>query len=578
MFFRKVIARSNGKEYAYLKLIENYREGGKVKQRVIANLGNLENLTPEKVEGLISGLRKICGLSSSSSRQVNLAAEETSIQAAGVSEKCSHNSNSIQLKANDVLRYGEVLAIHKVWEILDLQGAIKETFSDSNNGLDKALLVELMVINQIIKPQNKEVISDWHQFLRLPETEGIEIFPHHFYRTMDIIAGDRESLEKRVFERIKCTVPVDTDIAFCLLTTGEVETSPSKFNASLYGKYFFEEPEEDNKVDLGILVSRNGMPFGHRILQDSADEAEYGDIVNYLQSNYSTERCIFVGDRSFNINQNLENLIARGYEYLVRRKLWKKEDLDLARSDATPGRDGYLQANDDLWFKEVRKGDIRYLFCFNPKEAEAKKIFLAERLNSIESELRAIQIAVDESRHESFLRQFNKNAPVFKDEYSLRYFNWNYDKASRKFTYSCKDDLLELDLNVAGLFILETNSAALSGRELLESYINLVQIRDSFREITEFAASPYSLKVNQNISANVMVCVLAAMIEKTLERIIRGAGINLNSRQTLQLLEEIKFTVNQLGEKEVKSAARSKKTQGKYSALLESLTYKHSSI
>ncbi|MCL6635204.1 MAG: hypothetical protein K6T29_05480 [Peptococcaceae bacterium] len=57
MFFRKITSRSNGKEYTYLKLIENYREGDKVKQRVVANLGSLENLTPEKVQGLIAGCR-----------------------------------------------------------------------------------------------------------------------------------------------------------------------------------------------------------------------------------------------------------------------------------------------------------------------------------------------------------------------------------------------------------------------------------------------------------------------------------------------------------------------------------------
>ena len=62
MFFRKIVRKSNGKEYAYLKLIKTYREGGKVKHKVIANLGNIENLTPETVVGLINGLAKIYGL------------------------------------------------------------------------------------------------------------------------------------------------------------------------------------------------------------------------------------------------------------------------------------------------------------------------------------------------------------------------------------------------------------------------------------------------------------------------------------------------------------------------------------
>jgi hypothetical protein len=55
--------------------------------------------------------------------------------------------------------------------------------------------------------------------------------------------------------------------------------------------------------------------------------------------------------------------------------------------------------------------------------------------------------------------------------------------------------------------------------------------------------------------------VLAAMLEKTMERMIRRAGIGLNSRQVLELLEEIKVTINQLGDREVKSVTMIPKAQ-----------------
>lgn len=61
MFFRKIITKVNGKEYAYVKLIKNYREDGKVKQRVVGNLGNIDDLTPEKINELINGLIRVCG-------------------------------------------------------------------------------------------------------------------------------------------------------------------------------------------------------------------------------------------------------------------------------------------------------------------------------------------------------------------------------------------------------------------------------------------------------------------------------------------------------------------------------------
>jgi transposase len=255
-------------------------------------------------------------------------------------------------------------------------------------------------------------------------------------------------------------------------------------------------------------------------------------------------------------------MIAQGYEYLVRRKLWQKGYIELVKTEATPGRDNYLPINDELWFREVRKGEIRYLFCFNPQGIKSNRALLEERLDAVESELKAIEKAVEESRYKSFKKPFNKNTSIFKNEHCLRYFNWNYDRASKKFTYRRKNELLDLELDLAGIFVLETNSTALSGRKLVESYINSVQIGESFKEIKNFEVRPNKLKANLNISANILVCVLAAIIEKTLERIVRVAGINLSSRQTLHLLEEIKITVNQLGGREVKSVTGIDKTQG----------------
>lgn len=59
MFFRKITTKKNGKEYVYVKLIENYRMDGKVKQRVIANFGSIDNLSPERINYLMASLKKL---------------------------------------------------------------------------------------------------------------------------------------------------------------------------------------------------------------------------------------------------------------------------------------------------------------------------------------------------------------------------------------------------------------------------------------------------------------------------------------------------------------------------------------
>lgn len=439
MFFRKITSRSKGKEYTYLKLIENYREGGKVKQRVVANLGSLENLTPEKVEGLISGLSRICGLP----------------------------GDSLQLESKKVLQYGEVMALHKIWEILGLTEAIKEAAGSSHQDLNLPLLLELMAINQAVKPPYKQAVSDWYRYLYLPELEGRELLPHHFYRALDIAGGVKDDLERQVFKKLSSFTAVDADVVFCRLTAGVVESPPrEELSLSGYGRYFLEEAAEENKVDFGLLVSRDGIPLGHKMLSQAAEENEFRDIINYARNNFGADRCVFVGDRSFVSHPGLEVLVAHGHEYLLCHKALNALDRNLVAGETAGGLKDFREVNDELYFKEIEEGGLRFLLCYNLKAAKQKKMLLDERLHEVEEELKAIR--AEAGRREPGARfAFNKNAAVFKDKHFLKYFNWHYSETAGEFSYQRRDDLIEQERDLAGLFILETNSRALEGGELL---------------------------------------------------------------------------------------------------------------
>ena len=58
MFTRITTVKKNGKTHNYLKLIENYWDKGKTKQRVIANFGNVEKLNVKRIDSAIASLIK----------------------------------------------------------------------------------------------------------------------------------------------------------------------------------------------------------------------------------------------------------------------------------------------------------------------------------------------------------------------------------------------------------------------------------------------------------------------------------------------------------------------------------------
>ena len=93
MFFRTVVIKKGNKSYKYLRLIENYRQDGKVKQRVIANLGNLDNIPPDRIDSLISSLYRY-----TTKKEFDLSSIST----------------------NYAKNYGDILAIKKIWDELKI--------------------------------------------------------------------------------------------------------------------------------------------------------------------------------------------------------------------------------------------------------------------------------------------------------------------------------------------------------------------------------------------------------------------------------------------------------------------------
>ena len=59
MFARTKKVKSGDKEYQYVQIVEAYRDSGRPKQRVVANLGRWD-LMDGKLDDLVASLRKYC--------------------------------------------------------------------------------------------------------------------------------------------------------------------------------------------------------------------------------------------------------------------------------------------------------------------------------------------------------------------------------------------------------------------------------------------------------------------------------------------------------------------------------------
>ena len=104
------ITKAGGRQY--LQLVESFRnDAGKVRTRVVANLGRLDQLTPERLDPMVNGLNRAVG------RAGNTASEV--IQEPGRS-------------------FGDVFALHELWRELGIDTALTRALRSARREIDAA--------------------------------------------------------------------------------------------------------------------------------------------------------------------------------------------------------------------------------------------------------------------------------------------------------------------------------------------------------------------------------------------------------------------------------------------------------
>lgn len=152
------ITTSGGR--SHLQLVEGHRdEEGKVRIKVVANLGRLDRITPGTLDPLINGLNRAVG------RLENTARELT----------------------HDPARtFGDVFALHELRKDLGFDKALSRALRSGKRQIDVEALGRAMVFNSLCEPDSKLGCLRWLETVAMPAMP--EAVTHqHLLRAMDAL-------------------------------------------------------------------------------------------------------------------------------------------------------------------------------------------------------------------------------------------------------------------------------------------------------------------------------------------------------------------------------------------------------
>jgi hypothetical protein len=512
---------------SYLQLVEGHRdEQGKVRIKVVANLGRLDKLTPSRLDPLINGLNRAVG------RLENTANEITHEPARA---------------------YGDVFALHELWKDLGFDRALGRALRSGKRKLDVEALVRAMVFNRLCDPASKLGCLRWLDTVAMPALP--ETVTHqHLLRAMDALMDHGDRVEFELAKQLRPLVDRDLSVVFYDLTTvrihgeGELEDD---LRAHGMNK---ERGGIARQFVLGVVQTADGLPLMHTVHPGNVAETKtlQAMLATVLQR-FPIERVILVADRGLLSLENISELTAlaeqarggrtlefilavpaRRYGELVETfRGLSFDDEGLAESSFAGHR--LIVAHDPLRAAEQgdrRRGRIAEL------DAMAEK--MVSRLDAQdEGQTARGRRASDRGAYSRFTRAVAEAEMTrfLKPDVTADRFSWSVDAEA----------VAEAAL-FDGKLALITNAPDLTAADAVTRYKGLADIERGFRVLkSDIEIAPVHHRLPDRIRAHALICFLALVLWRVMRMRLKAKGHSASPRSALDLLARIQKHTAHIG-------------------------------
>ena len=492
----------------YVRVVHSYRdpETNKPKMKVIKNYGNLEKLLKQDKNFLEKLEKEI--------KEKNERLKESTIYKIKKIETNNFEKEGLVRK-----NYG-YLVYEKIWQELGISRWIKDIKTRSKIEIEEIL--KQLVFQRLLTPSSKKSAYDHRE--NYVDFRN-DLILEDYYRVLDIIYDEKEKLEKHLNSTLKKKFNRELNVVLYDVTTYYFE-SVKKDEIKGFG---FSKDNKVNQVQvvMGLLIDNNGIPVGYELYPGNTSEfSTLYPVIKDLKEKYKLKKVIVAADRGLNSGKNLLLLKELGLDYVMAYKLkgTKKEIKEKLFED------GYT----------IEK-EFKYKLIEHVKEirVDGKAEKIQDNLLLGYSEKRDKKDKADRQRLLDKADKLLNNPSMMKQELK---------KGGKKFIKVTKGNLdIELDVKqieeaekMDGFFAIEYSQKELTGREVREIYGSLWKIEDSFRVLkTNLEARPIFVWSEKRIRAHFLICYLALVIERYLEKLLKDNNVNLS---TAKIQEAIRNT------------------------------------
>jgi hypothetical protein len=504
--------------YTYVYLVENVREDGRTKQRIIANLGRKEMVL---AHGDLDRLARSVARLAQRSMVLSVDQGEAPPDAA-----CR--------------RIGPALLFERLWQEAGCR-AVLTAQRQFTCAVERAVF--LTVLHRLFVSGSDRAAEKWRADYHIDGSEGLQL--HHLYRAMAWLGEPladqtgasslaprccKDVVEEELFARRR-DLFAELSVVFLDTTSLSFEgQGGTELGRRGHSKDF--RPDL-NQMIVGLVMDQDGRPLCCEMWPgNTADVTTLMPVVDRLQKRFAIGRVCVVADRGMISAATMAALEERKLEYILGvRERSGAEVRHTVIDDHTPfvplavpraaGEFTELEA------KQVKIGERRYIVCRNLAEARRD----AEQRSAILDGLRAKLAQGDKALVAN--SGFRRYLKTLSGEH-----------------FAIDEDRVADDARFDGLYVLRTNTK-LTPLQVMLRYRDLWRVEQLLRQAKAVLATrPIYHSSDMAIRGHVFCSFLALLLAKELEDRMRRHGVAAEWDDILRDLDRLQeITLEQDGKR-----------------------------
>ena len=494
MFIQRTQRKTKDKVYHSVVLMENYREGKKVKHRTITTLTKWPKNIVDDLEKLLQG-------------------------------------NAVTSIEDMNLSVGKSFGAIEVLNQIAIKLGIKQALGNSK----QAKLAMVQIAARIIAQQSRNYVAN--QWVLGQDIKGVfkvaDFNEDSLYRNLDWLSNNQEKIEAKIFKHRYKTEKVNSIFLY------DVTSSYFEGTQNDLAQYGYNRDKKIGKMQIviGLMLDSYGYPLTIEVFDgNTGDTKTVSSQLKKLKENFGVENVIFVGDKGMIKSCQIEEIISEQYKWDYLTTITKGQIKTLINKDILQ-----LSLFEDEIIEIEGENKERYILRKNKYRAQEMFENRKERIEKLLSFVLQKNIYLQQhprAQVKVAQRNINKKIAQLKLKAII-----TIELKARKITAKVDQAQVKIQGNLDGCYVVKTSVSKdiLSAKTAHDRYKDLGDVEFAFRTMktTIEEMRPIFVRKEHRTKGHVFVVMLAYMIVKYLSDKIKD--LNYTRKFAIESLDKIQY-------------------------------------